>query len=73
MRTLVTGGGGFVGANLIKKLLDDGYSVVSFDNYSTGFKQNEHDKARYIETDIRDGFKKYNLERSEFELVSGVD
>jgi hypothetical protein len=22
---------------------------------------------------IRDGFKKYNLERSEFELVSGVD
>ena len=59
MRALVTGGGGFIGTNLIKRLLEDGDSVVSFDNYSTGFTQNKQDGARYIETDIRDGFKNW--------------
>ena len=41
MRALVTGGAGFVGTNLIKRLLKDGYKVVSIDNYSTGYKENE--------------------------------
>ena len=39
MQTLVTGGAGFVGTNLIKRLLKDGHEVVSFDNYSTGFRK----------------------------------
>ena len=34
MRALVTGGAGFVGTNLINRLLDDGHRVVSLDNYS---------------------------------------
>ena len=38
---MVTGGAGFVGTNLIKRLLDDGHKVVSLDNYSTGKKENE--------------------------------
>ena len=33
MRVLVTGGVGFVGTNLIKRLLKDGHDVVSIDNY----------------------------------------
>ena len=41
MRALVTGGAGFVGTNLIKRLLKDGYKVVSIDNYYTGYKENE--------------------------------
>tara|TARA_A100001515_G_scaffold128031_1_gene114033 strand:- start:389 stop:1237 length:849 start_codon:yes stop_codon:yes gene_type:complete len=56
MQTLVTGGAGFVGTNLIKRLLKDGHEVVSFDNYSTGFRENEQDGCRYIETDVIDGF-----------------
>ena len=40
MNILVTGGVGFVGTNLIKRLLRDGHKVVSLDNYSTGFKEN---------------------------------
>ena len=35
MRVLVTGGAGFVGTNLIKRLLSDGHEVISVDNYST--------------------------------------
>ena len=38
MKTLVTGGAGFIGTNLIKRLLSDGHNVVSIDNYSTGKK-----------------------------------
>ena len=40
MRALVTGGAGFIGTNLIKRLLKDGHTVVSLDNYSTGFRDN---------------------------------
>ena len=47
MRALVTGGAGFVGTNLIKRLLKDGHEVVSIDNYSTGFKENEQDCCEY--------------------------
>ena len=40
MNIMVTGGAGFVGTNLIKRLLKDGHNVVSLDNYSTGKKEN---------------------------------
>ena len=39
MRVLVTGGAGFVGTNLIKRLLKDGHDVWSVDNYSTGKRE----------------------------------
>ena len=47
MRVLVTGGVGFVGTNLIKRLLKDGHDVVSIDNYSTGFKEYEQEGCEY--------------------------
>lgn len=37
---LVTGGAGFIGSNLTKALLEKGYTVVCFDNLSTGRKEN---------------------------------
>jgi UDP-glucuronate decarboxylase len=37
---LVTGGGGFLGTNLIKKLFSLGESVICLDNLSTGKKKN---------------------------------
>ena len=49
---LVTGGAGFVGTNLIKKLLSIGYKVVSIDNYSTGVKSNHQKGAEYHEHNI---------------------
>jgi aspartate-semialdehyde dehydrogenase len=53
MNILVTGGAGFVGSNLIKKLLNQNHNVVSIDNYSTGLKSNEFPKCKYINFDIR--------------------
>ena len=53
MNIIVTGGAGFIGTNLIKRLLKFGYNVVSIDNYNTGKKANHLDGATYIEEDIR--------------------
>ena len=52
MKVLVTGGAGFVGTNLIKRLLKDGHEVFSVDNYSTGFRENEQKGCHYYYEDI---------------------
>ena len=39
-KILVTGGAGFIGSHLCKKLLDDGNDVLCIDNYFTGTKEN---------------------------------
>ena len=52
MKALVTGGAGFVGTNLIKRLLKDGLEVVSVDNYSTGKKENHQDGCTYYDYDL---------------------
>ena len=64
MHILVTGGVGFIGTNLIKKLLKDGHHVTSLDNYSTGKYENEidHKNVEYYDCHINDG--DWHLERS---------
>jgi len=52
MQALVTGGVGFIGMNLIKRLLKEGHKVISVDNYSTGKKENEIEGCLYINLDI---------------------
>jgi UDP-glucose 4-epimerase len=37
---LVTGGAGFVGSHLCKRLVEDGHRVISLDNYFTGVTEN---------------------------------
>ena len=54
MRILVTGGAGFVGTNLIKRLLKDNHDVISVDNYSTGFRENHQDGCTYYDIDLSD-------------------
>jgi len=39
-RILITGGAGFLGSHLCKRLLDEGHEVISLDNYFTGSKRN---------------------------------
>lgn len=52
MKILVTGGAGFIGTNLIKKLLFEGHDVVSLDNYDSGSESNHVDGCNYHSGDI---------------------
>ena len=52
MKILVTGGNGFIGSNLIKKLLSEGHEVVSLDDLSTGLKEYEVEGCNYVYGDI---------------------
>lgn len=45
MNILITGGAGFIGSHLTKRLLDEGHTVVVIDNFLTGSKDNLKDIA----------------------------
>ena len=54
---IVTGGAGFVGSNLISKLLKKTkYKILSIDNYSTGLKKNHilNNNVKYIRSDTKE-------------------
>ena len=53
MKILVTGGAGFIGTNLIKRLLSEGHNVHSIDNYDSGLKENEVEGCNYHTSDIQ--------------------
>ena len=40
MRVLVTGGAGFIGSNVVKRLEADGYQVVALDDFSSASFKN---------------------------------
>lgn len=52
MRILVTGGAGFIGTNLIKRLLKEGHQVSSIDNYDSGLESNHQLNVAYKKDDI---------------------
>lgn len=54
MRVLVTGGAGFIGSHLTRRLLQANDEVVVLDNLRTGLRENIPDGASFIEMDVRD-------------------
>ena len=51
-KILVTGGTGFIGTNLIAKLISKEISITSLDDYSTGSRDNELSAVTYVKGDI---------------------
>ena len=51
-KVIVTGGAGFIGSNLVDKLINNGVEVIILDDLSTGKKENINPKAKFINCDI---------------------
>ena len=68
MKALVTGGCGFIGSNMVDRLIDDGHSVKVIDNLSSEFHDQFYynDEAEYHHYDISN----YSMIEN---LFSGVD
>jgi UDP-glucose 4-epimerase len=56
MKDLVTGGAGFIGSNLVERLLEQGHDVSVLDDLSSGYRKNipAHPRLTFVEGDVRD-------------------
>jgi len=68
MNCLVTGGCGFIGSNVVDKLLNNGYNVKILDNLSTGDPKNIPHNLEIINADITD----YNSIKNHFHDIDVV-
>ena len=74
MKTLITGGAGFIGSHIAQTLLEQGHAVRILDNFSTGRRENVEaltrlfgpDQLEVLEGDVRDASRVG-------EAVSGIE
>jgi UDP-glucose 4-epimerase len=65
-KVLVTGGGGFIGSNLVERLLNEGASVRVLDNFATGRRENVLDlidSVELVEGDVQSYERAHNAVR----------
>tara|TARA_B100000424_G_scaffold257400_1_gene238266 strand:+ start:3682 stop:4524 length:843 start_codon:yes stop_codon:yes gene_type:complete len=67
MKVLVTGGAGFIGYNLIKRLIKDNHEVCTFDDYSTG--NHEVDGVKYDRYCVYDNYDSWKHEYKDIDVI----
>ncbi len=63
-RVIVTGGAGFIGSHIARRLLAQGYKVAVIDNLSTGKEENIPKEAEFIKLDLG--------KNSSYEAINGI-
>ena len=69
---VITGGAGFVGSNLINKLVKDtNYKLISIDNYSTGKIKNQctNSRVKYIKSHTKNISKILNNKKKQIKTI----
>ncbi|MBL0309082.1 MAG: NAD-dependent epimerase/dehydratase family protein [Bacteroidetes bacterium] len=61
IKSLVTGGAGFIGAHVVNELIQLGHEVVVLDDLSGGFEENVNPKAQFVNGSILDHLLIENL------------
>ena len=54
MKIIVTGGAGFIGSNLVDRLITEGHETVILDDFSSGNEKFVNSKVKVVRVDIRD-------------------
>lgn len=68
MKILVTGGAGYIGSVIVKKLVNEDHEVVVFDNLCKGYREAVHPKAVFIQSglnnlkDLDETFKQFRFD-----------
>ena len=73
-RVLITGGAGFIGSNLCKRLLEEDYHVTCLDNYYTGKRKNiekffGNKNFTVIERDVKKFYYLFEIDSGNFDEI----
>ena len=69
MKYVVVGGAGFIGSNLVNKLVEENHEVFVVDNFSTGKEENINEKSKVFRLDISDSENSKDL----VSIMDGAD
>ena len=69
MKILVTGGAGFIGSHLMRKLQNVGYEAVALDNLSTGLRENLLPDMKLVVMDVHDKAVEDLFQKERFDAV----